>query len=109
MADARAHVHSARHLRALLEFLIDSEELDASWRPVLEPLVTEAGSMLGHRLRDRWAAAAETESSLRDTEALWSPGTLSLKCAFTLAQVRFARIFCIAPQSALPLSEFVLQ
>ena len=74
MAHAHAHVHSARHLRALLEFLIASEGLDGSWKPVLEPLVTQAASMLGHRLLDRWAAQAEAGTAHRDTESVWSPG-----------------------------------
>ena len=39
---------SVHHLKALLSFLLASEALDSSWKPVLLPLVTDAAVLLGH-------------------------------------------------------------
>lgn len=53
-------VGSVYHLKALLAFLLDSEGLDPSWKPVLTPLVADAAVLLGHTA---WQAATRAAPS----------------------------------------------
>ena len=48
------------HFKALLEYLLESEGLDRSWRHVLQHLVTQAVSLLGH---DGLASPAMSQAS----------------------------------------------